>query len=389
MAERPRYFWIGIALALSIGMACTIAAVSSSRGGGDNGSGLPDVVSITSSARSQPAGIPIGLDYGNTLYNAGAAKIAAGLDDAQKLGASWVRVDLPWDGVQDTTTTAYDWSHFDELVTAASSRGLRLLVTVVDPPAWARNPLCNTQESCEPENPSAYAAFAAKAAARYAGSGVHDWEIWNEENLGSFAVSKNPEAAYEKLLADSYTAIHAADSGALVMIGGLGMAQTDASQGWIGAYDFLSGVALRGGLDYADAVGVHPYDWNQMPTAAPEFTMIDETGRSLESILQKYGHSEMPFWITETGAPTSGSGKAASTDSSGATHVTYNRQAQLATATVAAETADPHIKGLFWYTDTDLPANDLYFGLRTSSGKAKPAFAALQKAITAYRASLK
>jgi hypothetical protein len=383
MSDRPRFFWIGIALALSIAAACTVAAVSSSHSG--TGSAQPDIVA----ASTQPPGIPIGLDYGNTLFNAGSSKIATGLEDAKKLGASWVRLDLPWDGVQDTSSSsAYDWSHFDELVDAANSRGLELLVTVVDPPTWARTPGCNTQESCEPLDPKAYAAFAAHAAARYAPYGVHDWEIWNEENLGSFAVSAHPAAAYETLLSDSYTAIHQADKHSLVMIGGLGMSETDPSQNWIGAYSFLSEVAVAGGLDFADAIGVHPYDWNHMPADSAAFKLIDGTGESLESILETYGHSGTPFWITETGAPTSGSGSAASTDSTGASHVTYTRQAQLATATVVTETADPHIRGLFWYTDTDLPGSGLYYGLRTAHGAAKPAFSALQEAIAAYRASL-
>jgi polysaccharide biosynthesis protein PslG len=386
MAERPRYFWIGIAVLLSIATACTVAAVSSSSGGTRI---QPLITSMAPAPASSRPGIPIGLAYGNTLFKAAPGALAAGLDDAQALGAGWIRVDLPWDGIQTSSPQSYDWSGFDAIVSAANSRGLHLLVTVVDPPSWARSPACASQETCEPADPAAYAQFAGLAARRYAPLGVHDWEIWNEENLGSFSTAADPEGAYEALLADSYTAIHAADKHAVVMLGGLGMVQTDPGQGWTGAYQFLAGVARDGGLASADAVAVHPYDWNNLPAASPVFAMIDGSGESLESILEAYGRAQIPFWITETGAPTAGSGAASDgDDGTGASHVTYARQAQLATATVATETRDPRIAGLFWYTDTDLPQNDLYYGLRDANGVRKPAFSALQAAIAAYQSSI-
>jgi hypothetical protein len=388
MAERPRYFWVGIALALSIAAACTIAAVSSMGGSRT----VSPLVTMQSTAPAQPPGIPMGLDYGATLFKAGNSAIASGLDDATGVGDSWARIDLPWDGVQPSnSTTTYDWSRFDNLVAAADERGLKLLVTIVDPPIWARNPICSGSEACEPASPQAYADFAALAAQRYAPYGVHDWEIWNEENLGSFTYAKNPEQAYTTLLQDTYIALHRADPKAVVLLGGLGMTATVDARHWISAYEFLSGVAQDGGLGYADAIGVHPYGWPYLPPTAPAYAAIDYAKQSLESILGEYGKSAIPFWITETGAPTSGSGVPASSTSpatAGADYVTEAWQAQIATETVKVATADPHIKALFWYSDVDLPNSGLYYGLRTASGVTKPAYGALKAAIAAYRAKL-
>jgi hypothetical protein len=347
---------------------------------------------MESTAPAQPKGIPMGLDYGATLFKASDSAIASGFDDATAVGDSWVRIDLPWDGIQpyDSSTT-YDWSRFDKLVAAADERGLKLLVTVVDPPIWARSAACSANEACEPASPQAFADFAAMAAKRYASYGVHDWEIWNEENLGSFNDAQNPEQAYTTLLQDTYIALHRTDPQAVVLLGGLGMIDTVSTRQWIGAYEFLSGVAQHGGLGYADAIGVHPYVWPYLPPTAPKYAMIDDSARSLESILSRYGKSSLPFWITETGAPTTGAG-AAATDASpltaGATHVSEAWQAQIATTTVVVATSDPHIRALFWYSDVDLPNSGMYYGLRTTSGADKPAFAALKTAIAAYRAKL-
>ena len=384
MAVRPRYFWIGIVLALSIAAACTIAAVSGAAGGAPARGPL---------STAQPPGIPMGMDYGATLFKADASAISSGLADATGVGDSWIRVDLPWDGIQPADSrTSYDWGRFDSLVAAADARGLKMLVTIVDPPIWARDPACVSEEACEPASAQAYAAFAALAAKRYAPDGVHDWEIWNEENLGSFDVAASPAQAYTTLLQDSYIALHQADPKAVVLLGGLGMTATVDSRHWISAYQFLSGVARDGGLGYADAIGVHPYGWPALPQNSPVFAEIDSGPDNLESILTEYGRGGVPFWITETGAPTEGPGAAAA-DASAATahasHVTLAWQAQLTTATVAEATADPHIKALFWYTDIDLPASGLYFGLRTASGAEKPAYDALRSAIAAYRAKLR
>ena len=390
MAERPRYFWLGIVLALSIVAACTIAAVSGASSGSPT---LDPLVTMQATAAAQPPGIPMGLDYGATLFKAGASAIADGLGDATAVGDSWIRVDLPWDGIQPANSrTTYDWSRFDTLVAAADERGLEMLVTVVDPPVWARDPSCASNEACEPASPQAYADFAALAAQRYAQYGVHYWEIWNEENLGSFATAASPEQSYTTLLQDTYIALHHADSKAVVILGGLGMTATVAGRHWISAYTFLSGVAKDGGLGYADAIGVHPYGWPYLPPASPVFEQIDSARQSLETILNQYGRGSLPFWITETGAPTQGAGTAAadaSAATAAATHVTESWQAKIATATIATAAADPHIKALFWYSDVDLPGSGLYFGLRTASGVDKPAFDALKTAIAAYRAKLR
>jgi hypothetical protein len=116
--------------------------------------------------------------------------------------------------------------------------------------------------------------------------------------------------------------------------------------------------------------------------------MIDSSSDSLESMLEKYGHPNTPFWITETGAPTKGDGAAAAGNTVSATHVTPDRQAALATAIIGTETKDPRIAAIFWYSDIDVPSSDLFYGLLNSNGTPKPAFGALKSAIAQYRASL-
>ncbi len=109
-------------------------------------------------------------------------------------------------------------------------------------------------------------------------------------------------------------------------------------------------------------------------------------------MLDTYGTPDLPIWITETGAPTNGPGTAADgkTIPPDATHVTEAFQAEIATDTVPASAANPHVGAVFWFadqdsgTDKDKAHRSMFYGLRHYDGKPKPALAALKAAITAY-----
>ena len=54
--------------------------------------------------------LKIGISYGNSLMWSNDQDLAAALDDAVKLGAGWVRLDLAWDDIQPDNAYTYDWS---------------------------------------------------------------------------------------------------------------------------------------------------------------------------------------------------------------------------------------------------------------------------------------
>jgi arabinogalactan endo-1,4-beta-galactosidase len=341
----------------------------------------------------------MGISYGDTLTWKSDAAMAKGLGDAVAVGAKWVRVDLSWNNIQPESQYTYQWERFDRVAKAAKAKGLKVLAVVAYTPKWARVAGCTSGQNCAPADPDTFATFAKLAAQRYSAMGVHTWEVWNEENI-SFWRPKPDPAGYTDLLRATSKALRAGDSKAFVVMGGFAITKTVKGKR-MSPLDFLTAVAKLGGTKYVDAIGYHPYNYPTLPSATPgtgtPFETISTVQENLVAVLAKYGTPDVPIWITETGAPTSGPGAVSdgTLTTPDVSHVTEARQAEIATDTVTTSVANPHVGAMFWYTDQDLAVakdkkgRSMYYGLRRYDGSKKPAYEALKKALTAYEKKLK
>ncbi|MHB9861069.1 cellulase family glycosylhydrolase [Streptomyces sp. YIM S03343] len=347
----------------------------------------------TACTKAGPPQLRLGIAYGHRLVWMSDNDLGAALDDAVDVGARWVRADLSWQDIQPDTPARYRWDQFDRVVAAASKRSLTVLPVLAYTPKWARPTGC-ASEKCHPADPKAFATFAAAAAARYAPSGIHTWEIWNEPNLSLFWKPEPDAAAYTTLLRATRQALTREDPSAYVILGGL--AATHTQGGNISQTDFLAAVSARGGNRLVDAIGYHPYTYPYLASTRTRWgtpwERIDGTPDSLEGVLSRYGTPGMPVWITEFGAPTDGPGTASDgrpkTIGPTTTHVTEQRQAAIAADAVRTALVTPHVDALFWYTDrdlgTDTSSRENFYGLRRADGSAKPALGALRNAIGAH-----
>jgi hypothetical protein len=299
----------------------------------------------------------------------------------------WIRVDVSWAAVQAAGPTSYDWVAFDRIMHGAHNRGLKVLVTLADTPAWDRPAGCPS-EFCHPASDPPFARFAAAAAKRYAPLGVHTWEIWNEENTPGGWEPAPDAAQYTALLKQASRAIRGVDKTAHVVTGGL--AAVLSTNGNVATRTFLRRVCDLGGNKVIWAVGYHPYTFPYLASYQPTtwdtaWQKIATTNPSMLSILRSHGTPDVKIWLTEYGAPTDGPGAAA--DSNAATadtdHVTEAWQARLAVNAIRTAAHDPHVAALFWYADRDLSADatstQQSFGLRRADGSTKPAFTAIDQ----------
>ncbi|MDH6116445.1 hypothetical protein ABH930_000844 [Kitasatospora sp. GAS204A] len=357
----------------------------------------PDAAASAPPSQAGDPGKPlrIGISYGDTLTWKDDPGLATGLGDAVDTGAKWVRVDLSWDDIQPDSSKTYEWQRFDRVLSAAKARGLEVLPTIGYTPKWARKAGCTDDNSCPPANPAAFAAFATAAAKRYAPQGIHTWEVWNEPNIPFWAPAPDP-AAYTQLLADTSKALRAADPKAYILLGGLAAVSTGQDTGYVSQGDFLTAVCKLGANKLVDAISYHPYTYPYLPSAKTSFGTamedISSTPGNLVAILTTYGTPNMPIWITETGAATNGPGTV--TDGTNitpqTTHVTEQYQAAIASDTIRAAAANPHVAAVFWFSDQDTgQASDKqhrseFYGLRRYDGSPKPALGALKDAIGAY-----
>jgi beta-xylosidase len=290
------------------------------------------------------------------------------------MGVTSVRVEANWYGMQPNGPGDDDWTPLDQLVASIHAAGLTADLVIDGCPPWAAVASAQGDNFAQPASPAQFATFAKSVAARYGPKGVSFFEIWNEPNIPQFWGPKPDPAAYTADLVAAYAAIKAVDPSAVVVSGGLSPA-TDTST----SYDprtFLADMYADGAKGSFDGVGDHPYTYPQSPdddNAGSAWSQMSQTSPSLRSIMTANGDSAKKIWITEYGAPTSGSSSVGETAQSTDLVQAISQVKQLA-----------WVGSFYIYTWSDLStlaATDNGFGLLTEDNTQKPAYAAVASAL--------
>jgi len=258
-----------------------------------------------------------------TAFGYGIQAHMIGQDHAQivstvkSMGLGWMKHQIVWKDFE-TSKGNINWSNIDALVNNCYNAGLKVLLSVVKAPSWARGPNADLTVDGPPANPQDLADFMGAMAERYRGK-VQAYEVWNEQNLhhewGNEALDAN---RYVQLLAAAYRAIKAKDPGAIVVSG----APTPTGANPPVAVDdlvYLERMYQAGLKNYCDAVGVHPSGYN-VPPDADWRTWSDATAvfrgpsdnrhhswvfrgtmEGSRNIMVRYGDSAKKLWPTEFG----------------------------------------------------------------------------------------
>jgi polysaccharide biosynthesis protein PslG len=232
---------------------------------------------------------------------------------ANNAGFDWVREQVQWKDIEGPKGT-FGWGELDEIVKAANAQNIKLLLSIVRSPAWARSDGADGM----PDNPKDFGDFVEAMATRYKGK-VGAYEIWNEQNLahenGGHVV---PEDAgrYVELLMEGYTRIKAIDPNAYVLAGppsSTGFTREDVAVDDItyyrGMYSYKDGIIK----DFFDAQAVHPGGSANPPdTLYPENESTAEGWtdhptfyfrhiENVRAVMEEYGLGDHQVWITEYG----------------------------------------------------------------------------------------
>jgi hypothetical protein len=188
---------------------------------------------------------------------------------ANQLSVKWVKYQIRWADVEKQKGD-YDWlSGPDTFLPSAAAKNLKVMVSIVTAPDWARESGADLSKNGPPANSQDYADFVVALLRRYPGK-IHAVEVWNEENLDrEWKSTKGLSAAsYIDLLHTAYQAIKAVDPGVIVISGAL--SPTGVNDG-VGAYDdfvYMDAMLAAGLLNYTDCVGAHHNGYN----VSPEFS---------------------------------------------------------------------------------------------------------------------
>ncbi|MEP9390777.1 cellulase family glycosylhydrolase [Gordonia sp. VNK1] len=290
------------------------------------------------------------------------------LGAAQTLGVRWVRIGVDWTNVESTRGT-YDWTHYDQLINGATAAGFKVLAVIHTTPAWARDRNASGSFHALPANPNDYGRYAGAVADRY-GSKVSAWEIWNEPNIIAFSQPAPSVSRYSAMLTAASRAIRAEVRGATIVTAGLAPAGDDGTN--IAPTTFIDRLYDVGNRSMWTAVGMHPYTYPYMPddplsaswNAYQRMSIMHDTMRA-------NGDGGKKIWMTEFGAPTSGTAG-----------VSEAAQQEALRQAIDNQRSTDYLGPLFVYSLRDSGTNtadvEQNFGLLSSDWSTKPAFATVQ-----------
>ncbi|MGE5407744.1 MAG: hypothetical protein ACM3NV_03945 [Syntrophothermus sp.] len=221
-------------------------------------------------------------------------------------GVRSVRMGLSWSSVEPEDPLFFppSWAGVGHVGGAAALARISVMPVVLESPAWvAGDPKVMPVRTAWQRG--AWTRFLREAAARYGPEGefweqhprlpylpLERWEIWNEQNIVTFARPPDP-VGYAKLLRISGRALHSADPGAEVILGGLFGRPLQVPPN-VASGDFLQRVYRAGRVKpYFDGVALHPY--------VADVRAIGEQIRNLRRIMRLHGDARTPLYLTELG----------------------------------------------------------------------------------------
>ena len=237
-----------------------------------------------------------------------------------KGGVGVLRYAVSWNDMDPTPITPeelfaprdYRWWQFDPIVYLAARRGIAVLPTIYGTPHWVA-----TMQGCTancnklgPNSIGAYVAFSLfmrAATERYGPHGsfwaehphlpykpIRTWQIWNEQNSSDYWKPFPNSADYANLVIAGGNAVHAADPGAKVILGGMIGEPAQAGKKTVAGWDLLADLYDNPQARAAfDGVAIHPY--------GKSLHQIKRTVWRWRQEMRRAGAGNDKLWVTEIG----------------------------------------------------------------------------------------
>jgi hypothetical protein len=299
------------------------------------------------------------------------------LELMREAGVQIVRLPLAWSGIQTQSSfeAEPDWTHFDREVELAAEVGITVMPFVYSTPDWvAPRPIDLPVRSSWQR--WAWANFLRAAAHRYGPGGVfweehpdleylpiRTWEIWNEENIVTFAADPDP-LEFATLIRIAGRILHRNSQSTKVIVGGLFGRPLQVPPN-VASGDFLSRLyRARNVKRYFDGVALHPY----VADARAMGTQLE----NLRRIMNLHDDNATPLYVTELGW---GSRNGPTRWERGL----YGQARQLSKAfsMLSAQRLRWNVAAAWWFTWSDEGGGCLFCasaGLLTEKRDAKPAW---------------
>ena len=224
----------------------------------------------------------------------------------REAGVDSVRLPLYWSGVQSRPPLLGDpdWAGIDKEVELAAEEGIRVMPFVWGSPEWVAPERIDLPVRSAAQR-RAWIGFLREAVRRYGADGefweehtqldylpFREWEIWNEENIVTFASRPDPER-FAVLVRISGRVLHREDPGSEVIVGGLFGRPLQVPPN-IASGDFISRLyRARNVKRYFDGIALHPY--------VADARAMGAQLSNLRRIMRVHHDGATPLYVTELG----------------------------------------------------------------------------------------
>ncbi len=263
-----------------------------------------------------------------------------------------MRCSFGWDDYEPTRGQ-YDFTWLHDFVNLANSYGIKLRPYICYAPPWAGDGNWNSP----PNDYQDWYNFCYNlASALSVHSNILSYEIWNEEN-DEFWFNGTVDQ-YKELLIQAATAIHTADPGKEIILGGFVFPE----------YEWIDAITSAGYAQYYDITPFHCYaeTWSRNNVYMENY--LDSQYHDWFVPTNNTQGENEPIWVNEIGYATMDK--------------TEQDQANFMCRAVSTLLADPEIEHIGWYEIKDLPEGspvigdekNYYLGITYSDRTKKLAF---------------
>lgn len=186
---------------------------------------------------------------------------------ANQLNLNWVKLQVRWE-FAEPSPGVYEWEQqgYDVFFEVAQEKNLKVLISVVSSPEWAREPGANLSQHGPPADFQVFANFVGNMISRYPGQ-IHAVEVWNEMNLAREWTSTGGLSAanYVQMATTVANTVRFLDPNIIVVSGALSPTGVDDGVIAIDDFRYTDQLIAAGLLNVVDCFGAHHNGYNIGP----------------------------------------------------------------------------------------------------------------------------
>ncbi len=224
---------------------------------------------------------------------------------ATAIGLDWIAVDFDWAHHWDQESDLPSLSRLDQAIQQAGRYELNILVSITNPPDWAR--------TVDGPNPEKTVTLLTMLAQRYSESQLA-FELFPAPNTSQGWSAPPDPQAYADLLRLAHQALNSVDNSITLVTGGLKPTPPQGLSGAMDDLEFLGALYQAGAASFMPIVGLRlaPITGDALTTTGQSEPRVLRHYEAIRQVMLAHDHAQGLVWVTGYQWPETISGQSAS-----------------------------------------------------------------------------